>query len=316
MVIAIIGILVGLLLPAVQAARESARRLQCANNLKQLALAALVFHESHKSFPSGGWGYTWAPHPDRGFGIEQPGSWAYSILPQLEQTNLAVVGSGVGHTNDTSAVLLDGNRTRLETVVPVFYCPTRRQAKAMPMTSTIDYVKKPKLSSTLTKICRNDYAGNGGESVVSFGAGPGNIATAATYAFPSTASSTGIFFPRSKFSKAHVVDGMTNTYLVAEKYLGTDDIVPGNSYGDDQGVYISDDRDTIRFAAAGTSLLAPAQDRAGASNTFGFGGPHSGGFQAALCDGSVRMIGYSIDAATHRRLANRKDYAVVDHSKL
>ena len=60
----------------------------------------------------------------------------------------------------------------------------------------------------------------------------------------------------------------------------------------------------------------PLQDRVGFSNTWNFGGPHSGGFQAALCDGSVRSIGYHIDEVTHRRLANRKDKQVLDTSKL
>ena len=61
-----------------------------------ISRATLIFHDAQKTFPSGGWGYTWAPHPDRGYGIEQPGSWIYSILPQLEQENLAKLGSGAG----------------------------------------------------------------------------------------------------------------------------------------------------------------------------------------------------------------------------
>ena len=84
--IAIIGILVGLLLPAVQAARESARRIQCANyKLRQLAISFHNHEGAHKHLPSGGWGWPWLGYPEYGYGEDQPGGWMYNILPFMEE---------------------------------------------------------------------------------------------------------------------------------------------------------------------------------------------------------------------------------------
>jgi prepilin-type N-terminal cleavage/methylation domain-containing protein len=87
-VITIIGILIALLLPAVQAAREAARTLQCQNNLKEISLAALHHEQSHGWLPSGGWGFTWVGDPSSGFGRGQPGGFFYNVLPYLEQQAL------------------------------------------------------------------------------------------------------------------------------------------------------------------------------------------------------------------------------------
>ena len=87
-VIAIIGILIALLLPAVQAAREASRAASCRNHLKQMGLAALNVESAHGHFPSGGWGWEWAGDPDGGFGDRQPGGWYYNVLAYLELSSV------------------------------------------------------------------------------------------------------------------------------------------------------------------------------------------------------------------------------------
>jgi prepilin-type N-terminal cleavage/methylation domain-containing protein/prepilin-type processing-associated H-X9-DG protein len=126
-VITIIGILISLLLPAVQAAREAARRAQCNNNLKQIGLAILNHESAVKVFPTNGWQSMYLGHPDRGFGLKQPGGWIFNILPYLEQSALYNLQAG-----KTGSALQAAGSTLMATPVSAFYCPSRRQAKAYP----------------------------------------------------------------------------------------------------------------------------------------------------------------------------------------
>ncbi len=116
-VIAIIGILVALLLPAVQAAREAARRSQCVNNLKQMSLGWLNHVDANRFMPTGGWGWSWTGDPDRGFGLSQPGGWTYNILPFIEETNLHDLGKGAPQAAKNTAAAV-----RISTGLPIFYC--------------------------------------------------------------------------------------------------------------------------------------------------------------------------------------------------
>src|SRR3954469_8325737 len=94
-VIAIIGILVALLLPAVQAAREAARRTQCQNHLKQMATGMMLHEAANKFLPVGGWCAVRSGDPDLGYGRAQPGGWPYNILSYIEETALHDMGSGL-----------------------------------------------------------------------------------------------------------------------------------------------------------------------------------------------------------------------------
>jgi prepilin-type N-terminal cleavage/methylation domain-containing protein len=315
-VIAIIGILVALLLPAVQAAREAARRAQCKNNVRQLALAMLNSETAHGHFPSAGWGYKWAPHPARSTGKDQPGSWVYAILPYVEQQALFDLGSGVDRNDETSAQLLDSNKQRFTTPLAVLYCPSRRPAKNYPIGVTINFVQTPILCSTLTESARVDYAVNGGDVMVTTGPGPANLADGdnETYNFPSGAS--GICHTRSEITVSQIHDGTTNTYLLGEKYLDPARYMTGSSYGDDQGPYNSDERDTMRWGFMNTQVLIPTRDQAGIDYTWRFGSAHRTGFHMAFCDGSVHSVSYTIDPTIHRRLCNRQDGEVVDPTAL
>jgi len=94
-VIAIVSVLTALLLAAVQASREAARRVHCASHVKQLGLAVQQHVSAHGRYPSNGWGYRWVGVPDRGTGIEQPGGWIYNVLGYLEQGPLRKLGCGL-----------------------------------------------------------------------------------------------------------------------------------------------------------------------------------------------------------------------------
>src|SRR5262249_13366080 len=141
----IIGILVALLLPAVQAAREAGRRSECQNHLKQIGLAILNYHDTHKAFPMG---------RER---VEQYGvSWAFRLLPQLEE-------SAIYSSRDKTRRVDDPvNIHAMRTPLPIYACPSRRAAAADRNFDNDDLAPLPAAVAVATL---GDYAGNAGIDV-------------------------------------------------------------------------------------------------------------------------------------------------------
>ena len=305
-VITIIGILIALLLPAVQAAGKR-RNAQCSNNLKQLGLAMHDFHSTRGPSP---------PAATAGCGLRTRTAALLSINPavgctpfcrKLEQQGLFDLGSGVGANNDSDPILLNGNVQRLGTPLAAFNCPTRRPALAYAVSGNIWYVQKPYLCNTLSVGSRCDYAANGGENLVGFCSGPSSLAGAASYfslavdsgsVIARVKACTGIMMCHNRFKFSDVDDGLSNTFMIGEKSVGPDWYTNGVSVGDDQGPYVSDDRDSYRAAAydlepncTTANYLVPEQDQPGFDNTYAFGTPTPTGcisrFAMVRCGSSV-----------------------------
>ncbi|MDO4583452.1 MAG: DUF1559 domain-containing protein [Planctomycetia bacterium] len=317
-VIAIIGMLVGLLLPAVQQAREAARRMQCGNNLRQLSLGILNYETQNRKLPSGGWYYTYGGDADRGMGKKQPGSWAFSILPFLEQTALYQSTSN-GNREEPNQEAIAG---LMQTVLPVFYCPSRRSPK---LSSSIVGTSNNAPSSNcrqVTELCKNDYAANMGElpsrncgTMDSLRTGyPTSYSQAnemeAKNTWP-TVKASGVISAFSEITFGEIRDGLTNTILLGEKYLVPECYDTSNN-GDDNGVFAGFDIDTAR-ATSEQAVFAPKQDRTGYDVNLAevFGSVHSGSMQITFCDGSVQPLSYSIDSVVWAHLGNRADGEVV-----
>ncbi|MBA3480606.1 MAG: DUF1559 domain-containing protein [Pirellulales bacterium] len=337
-VIAIIGVLVALLLPAVQAAREAARRSQCSNQLRQQALGWQLHHDAHLFFPSAGWGYKWTSDPDRGVGAKQSGGWPYSILPFVEAAALHSKGKGASGTAKRDALT-----EVLQTPLAVFNCPSRRTAQAY---ANGDANAGPNINHNCgnpATLARCDYAANlgpitrpffGDPAAPPFGIytqwGPGPNPTQADQGlgFASVSFDTfkyclGVIYQRSEINLKHITDGASNTYMIGEKNVNPDYYSGGNSasnkdIGDDQAIWMSDDLDNNRNTgpvnSAGVSSAPPVQDRPGLSFVTSFGSAHAATFQMAMCDASVRSVSYDIDVNTHAAFGTRSSDETITSS--
>jgi prepilin-type N-terminal cleavage/methylation domain-containing protein/prepilin-type processing-associated H-X9-DG protein len=300
-VITIIGILIALLLPAVQAAREAARQVQCTNNLKQLGLAVHNFHDMRGGIP-----------PAYMDGRGHP-TWAGLILPYVEQQglyDLAHIGEG------WPAYALKPEVYQSQ--VPMYYCPTRRTA---PQISDRDASRS---DTSETRGALYDYAICGGDGTIDpwygtldiggqkvpNGAGVPTESDPKCQGTLSTPGDSKSPYTGWKCSRtfSDVKDGLSNTFLIGEKHVNVDhqrDFL----YGD--GTFFNDDTSTTAARVAGSAYpLATSRDDSAPMSAYnaGFGSWHPNGTCGfAMCDGSVQRIQPTIDAKVLGYLANVSD---------
>ena len=330
-VITIIGILISLLLPAVNSAREQGRQTTCKDNIRQLALGCQAHAAQFGYYPGGGWGWGWFGDPKYGSGVTQPGGWIYNVLPFIDQQNLHDLQAG-----KTGAALATAAGQMLSTPLAIINCPTRRPLQTYPtwLTAASDFCNPNFAGGTPpATVAKTDYGCNSGDNPVEPGvvwndsqgesnynddAGPGRYAdgvntTGMSNWLTIAKDSTGVIFPGSQCKPESVTDGTSNTYLLGEKVLNPDSYLNGADPGDNENAYMGFNADIARWG--GPSVGSPHPDTPGNADNSDFGSAHTNGFGMAFCDGSVRTIAFSIDLTTHQRLANRHDGQPIDQSK-
>jgi len=308
-VIAIIAILIALLVPAVQKVREASNRTQCQNNLKQMGLAVHNIIDITGFYPSNGWAWNWVGVPGKGYNNDQPGGWAYNLLPFIEQGALRKLGSGKTGS-DFSADM----KVLVETPVALYNCSTRRTGGPWPYAGgSYAYHTATDDNTTVTlsegsELARADYAacvGDQGqdENFNNIAGGDSLIIDVP----PPPPGASGVIYEASKTRIGDISRGTSQTFLLGERYLDPNNYFTGKDAADNEGMYSGEDNDNSRD----TSSL-PMQDTAGAQDSQKFGSAHSGGLNMVYCDGSVHFISYDVDIANWRPMGNRYSDLVND----
>jgi prepilin-type N-terminal cleavage/methylation domain-containing protein len=270
-VIAIIGILIALLLPAVQKVREAANRMKCSNNLKQIALACHTFHDAVGSLPYA-----------RSHNNLRSHSWAVMILPYIEQGNLYRLFStpinGVpqqDNINDLSDPRFQVTGA-LKVTVPIYFCPSRNR-------------------STLYTSVETPPGPGGGGACGDYAVCVGTTTNPEANGAFITTYLTGVRF-------ADISDGLSNTLLAGEKHI------PPTKYGQDP--YDNTIYSAASFVSMGRTGgpggLAHSPTDPNTTYWF-FGSTHTGIVQFAFCDGRVTSLKTSIPGSVLELLANKAD---------
>jgi prepilin-type N-terminal cleavage/methylation domain-containing protein len=305
-VITIIGILVSMLMPGIQAARELARKIKCKANLRQIGLAALAHVEAQGHYPSSGWGNTWIGDPDRGFGQTQPGGWIYNLLPYLDGATIHDIGARMKPADKKKAL-----GQLQEIPLAVMICPSRRTVTNYPAPQAAMNADQPRT------VGKNDYAGNGGTCRILNAAADGcldkfpncswpvggNYQQAMTYL---RTNFNGVTTLLSEIGPAQIKDGVSHTILVGEKYLNPNRYYTGDDHGDNNSLYEGNHWDINRWCSQSQGWV-PAQDTPDLDLTSQFGSAHGKACHFVLCDGTVQAISYTVNAGVFERLGNRQD---------
>ena len=306
-VIAIIAILIALLLPAVQQAREAARRSQCKNNLKQIGLAVHNYHDVHLKFPIG------SRYPNDG-----PHNWRFSLLPYLDQANLYELtkdGPGVdvdfwegagGAYNGATLHFKD------KVITSIYMCPSSADP-------AISYANGPTNSEQGSQ--SHQYVGIMG--AYPDPAGRTNVSYETQY--NSFATNTGCLLINECKGMRDVTDGTSNTIIVAEQsrisdgspVLKRSDYTSGwagTSYAGTVNQLIASGAGQHRFGTGVTSVFHspnPKSTGSEANAQWDWNTPltsyHTGGVHVLLCDGAIRFLSDNADLSLIQKLCVRDD---------
>lgn len=299
-VVAILLLLVALLLPAIQKVRESANRLTCSSNMRQIGQAAMLYLASNgQRFPSGG-GDNPLPRSLNANGmpntkLDQDWGWLYQILPYIENDNLWRLRKGSLTPTYTTYVDIPADAVIAATPIPTYFCPSRRDPEV---------IVHPEVGAR----AMNDYAGNLGCFSHYLDNGEYHPPCANEDGYkeegkPKNPFHNGIFV-KSRFWKGgvstgvdelihvrDVSDGLANTILAGEKQY-KHNYMRKPQFGDTDGYVAGYIADTLR-----SGFFSPARDYEAASPNSAsdrFGSAHPFSANVLFCDGSVRSISYNL----------------------